>query len=1194
MITEKLNKHIIFAALSASFFVFAAGFLVIISWVFDLPVLRKGDLGFISMAPSTALCFILCAISLFVQLKNKYNKVKFISWACSILVIFIGLFTFLGIILKIDFNIDKLLFSSHIFDNSSDQSAMVLITALNFLFVGSALFFREWKQNDNIFLLLIVIPFVDSMIALAGYVFDVRYLYSLGNYYSMSIYTAISFISLSLGILFLYNGTFFARIFTSNTTGGILLRRLLPAAVFLPVIIRVFGNAGISFGIFNAVFGETLEVIANIFLFSFLIIWNADTIFRKDTKLLDAQKLNRHLASIVESSTDAIMSRDINGFITSWNKGAENLYGYKAEEIIGKSILETIPSERLKEFDTLSRIINGGENIDLLETYRVRKDGTRITVSINVSPIKGINENVIGASIIARDITERIEAEEALKASEKQYKQLFESANDAILVIDPHTEEIIDVNSKACEMYGSYKEELIGMDLKKITVDMEKGEKKIAELREKGTIKDVETRHYRKDRSIIDILYNSSIINYKGKNAILSIYRDITVRKEHEKIIRQTSEQLRLLYETSENLNKTLDLEQIYEIIHTFVSGIMDCDGLCLSSYNPKEKIATCLAGWNGNKRIDVSGFPKLELEDEGHGTQSRVIRSGKSLLINDYGQYEHTSKKVYYIDNTGNISEDSPKGNIVAKSALLLPLKIDNEVIGVLQVFSYQKDAYSESNLQLLESIALHVGSSVNNARLYEKAQIEIAERKKAELELFINEKRYRNLFESANDAILVLEPGDEIILDANQSACELYGFAKKDFLGMSMVSLSVNPELGEQKINELFEKGNVKNSNTVQRKADGTLMDIIYNASLIDYNGKKAILTVNRDDTMRKRTEEDMLKLSVAVEQSPESIIITGTGGNIEYVNKGFTDLTGYTFDEVKGKNPRFLQSGVTPAVVYEKMWNNILSGKIWLGEVLNKKKNGDLFWQSVSITPIKNPQLRVTHFLSIQEDITEKKENEEKLRNSLKEKETMLKEIHHRVKNNLQIISSLLKLQSESIKDKDALLIFKDSQRRLRAMALIHQNLYASETLSSIDFSDYVRKLVADIFSSFDISAGQIKSELIIDEVFLDIETSIPCGLIINELVSNSLKYAFNGTGNSLIRIGFAKISESGYLLSVSDNGVGMPAGFDFKSTNTLGLKLVDTLTQQLEGTLILDNSGGTKFTIEFCPPSYKKRL
>ena len=213
----------------------------------------------------------------------------------------------------------------------------------------------------------------------------------------------------------------------------------------------------------------------------------------------------------------------------------------------------------------------------------------------------------------------------------------------------------------------------------------------------------------------------------------------------------------------------------------------------------------------------------------------------------------------------------------------------------------------------------------------------------------------------------------------------------------------------------------------------------------------------------------------------------------------------------------------------------------------------------------------------------DITVRKQVENKLKASLKEKEVLLKEIHHRVKNNLQIISSLLRLQSGYIKDKQALQIFQDSQNRVRAMALIHENLYQTNDLAKIEFSEYIRKLKNNLIRCY--NSNNININANIEEVYLKIDTAIPCALIINELVSNSMKHAFLNNDEGEVYVEFITLQKGKYSLSVSDNGVGVRENIDSLKKQSLGLKLVWNLVEQLEGTIIYNSKLGASFRITF---------
>jgi len=215
----------------------------------------------------------------------------------------------------------------------------------------------------------------------------------------------------------------------------------------------------------------------------------------------------------------------------------------------------------------------------------------------------------------------------------------------------------------------------------------------------------------------------------------------------------------------------------------------------------------------------------------------------------------------------------------------------------------------------------------------------------------------------------------------------------------------------------------------------------------------------------------------------------------------------------------------------------------------------------------------------------DITELKDAQDQIRNSLVEKELLLKEINHRVKNNMQIISSMMKLQLNFIKDNNALRLSKNSLDRVKTMALVHEKLYQSEDLAQINFGNYIRSLVIYLYGSYNLKPSAIKMNINIDDIFMDINTAIPCGLIVNELVSNSMKHAFPDQKQGEIEITLKRDIEGQNYLVISDNGIGFPDDFDVEKSDTLGLQLLHTLVTQLHGKLKFDQSDKTKFIIQF---------
>ena len=347
-----------------------------------------------------------------------------------------------------------------------------------------------------------------------------------------------------------------------------------------------------------------------------------------------------------------------------------------------------------------------------------------------------------------------------------------------------------------------------------------------------------------------------------------------------------------------------------------------------------------------------------------------------------------------------------------------------------------------------------------------------------------------------------------------------------------------------------------------------------------LVEIASHLAGLAIERtqvEETLRQ-SEERFRRL---FEQSSDAIFIHTLDGRMLDVNNRACEMLGYDMNQLLTLSVKSLYPEVDRPTLREALQTIDETGSIQF-ESRFKKAHGMIINVEISSRIIDHEKGIIQ---AIVRDITERVQSEKQIQASLREKEVLLKEIHHRVKNNLQIIASLLDLQSESLTDPQYLPIFQDSQHRIRSMALIHEHLYQSEDLAQIDFAQYIQELVYSLFSSYEPSVSGITLKLDIDATFLDIDTAIPCGLILNELVSNSLKHAFPDGRSGEICIGLHLDQEKQLTLWIRDNGVGFPKGVDFRKTESLGLQLVCTLTTQLKGTITLDSSRGTAFQITF---------
>lgn len=340
----------------------------------------------------------------------------------------------------------------------------------------------------------------------------------------------------------------------------------------------------------------------------------------------------------------------------------------------------------------------------------------------------------------------------------------------------------------------------------------------------------------------------------------------------------------------------------------------------------------------------------------------------------------------------------------------------------------------------------------------------------------------------------------------------------------------------------------------------------------------------------TSRKRADEALReserKYHALVELSPVGIFYTDVEGDCTYINERWQEIAGLTLEEALGKG--WVQS-LHPDDrnrISAEWYQAVRERRPYKSEYRFLNRDGTTTWVLGQAIIERTHSEGVARYIWTITDITERKHTEEQLRESLNEKEILLREIHHRVKNNMQIISSLLMLQEELSEDEKVIEMLKDSQNRITSMALIHEKLYRSENLSKIDLKEYIDDLVSGLFQSYGISEDKVALNINAENVLLGIDSAIPCGLIINELVSNSLKHAFPGDESGEINIFIRSTDEVMIELLIGDNGIGIPKDLDFRKTESLGLRIVNVLVEnQLHGEIILNRDKGTEFKIKF---------
>ena len=295
---------------------------------------------------------------------------------------------------------------------------------------------------------------------------------------------------------------------------------------------------------------------------------------------------------------------------------------------------------------------------------------------------------------------------------------------------------------------------------------------------------------------------------------------------------------------------------------------------------------------------------------------------------------------------------------------------------------------------------------------------------------------------------------------------------------------------------------------------------------------------------------------------------------------VNDAYVKLYGYSKEEALELTTDDISA--EPEASSKTIKRSDKKGNVFIPLRRHRKKDGTEIFVEIAAGPFVWKGQRVMY--AVARDITERKRDEEQIKKSLKEKEVLLKEIHHRVKNNMAIISSLLQLQARYSKDENLNRLFRDSQSRISSMALVHEKLYKTQDVSNINLREYVEEFGRHILSTYGKKEEEISLTVSVDDINLNIDTMIPFGLILNELVTNSLKHAFEGVERPEIRISFDKHDGLATLI-YSDNGRGIPEHIDFSKSDTLGLQIVNMLALQLKGSVKLDRNDWTKFTIKF---------
>ncbi|WP_440953214.1 PAS domain S-box protein [Methanococcoides sp. FTZ1] len=466
-----------------------------------------------------------------------------------------------------------------------------------------------------------------------------------------------------------------------------------------------------------------------------------------------------------------------------------------------------------------------------------------------------------------------------------------------------------------------------------------------------------------------------------------------------------------------------------------------------------------------------------------------------------------------------------------------------------------------------------------------------DVSDREHAELLLKKEKDKLQNYLDIVGVIILAVDR-DQNVITINRKGCKMFGLPESEIIGKKWYDLGFSEEFSARG-RESFTKMMAGYRNVMEYSessivtATGDVRTIAWNTVVLrDDDSQITGLLFSGEDVTEFRNAEAALKSSeekyrVVFNASLDGITIHERNDyRLLDINDRGCELSGYSREDVLGRTAEDIMKGKALFSMEKIKWLiDTASEKGFVNaEWEARKKNGDTFWADIIATSAKiGGKDRV--IITIH-DLTERK-NAEK---ALMEIESMRKkEIHHRIKNNLQIICSLLDLCSMEFDEMPVVQAFLDSKNRVMSMSLIHEELYRSTDMESINFADYIRKLSAELVSSYSVDKD-IELELNVEDIFLSMDTAIPLGIIINELITNSLKHAFKGSSGK-ISIDLQRNDENKFILIVSDNGVGFPEELDHRKSTSLGLQLLNTLVDQIGGTIAMERSHGTSFTIIF---------
>ncbi len=867
------------------------------------------------------------------------------------------------------------------------------------------------------------------------------------------------------------------------------------------------------------------------------VVLTVSDITERECMLTEMRRLAEVRESIISNANVWLMVLDSRGRILEWNRAAEEMSGYPAAEVIGgnKVWKHLYPEKNYRKEITeqITEIIKRDNYLENLQTIIVCKNGTKKTILWNTRGLPDSNGIIRTYIAIGVDITERKRAEKALLESEERYRAFFTTSQDCVFITTADG-RWIDLNDAAVELFGyGSRDELMQVDIRDLYADPGERARHVDIIRQKGFTREFPLSLKKKDGTVISTLV-TSVIRKDKKGTIIGFQgtvRDITERKRIEEALRTSQQILRTVLDTIP--------------VRVF---------------------------WK-DRDLNYLGCNAPFAQDAGFHEPEELI--GKS----DYQMGWHEQAELYRIDDRHVIETGKPR--MLIEEPQTTP---DGRTIWLLT-----------------SKTPLHDASGRISGVL--GAYIDITERKRAEEEIRRLIERFRTVMDSIDAFVYVADMKTYELLFINKYGKDVWGEIEGKVCWQTIQSGQEGPCPFCTNDRLVDDNGNPTGVYhwEFQNTVNGRWYDC-RDSAIRWLDGRLVRIEIATDITGRKQIEEALReseqKFRDLFENSRDGIVIADIQTR-KFVdsNEMFSQMLGYRPEEIKNLGVMDIRPEDGRSHVFEVFEKMARDGLNVAENLPVWRKDGTIFYADISAYPIS--ESNKNYLVGVFRDVTERRQAEElrrhfteeleqqvrsrtkELETSLEEKVVLLREVHHRVKNNFQIILSLLSLQSRDIGDERFTRAMRESQNRIRAMAFIHETMYTSADLARIDLEPYIKYLTSQLFTLFAVRPTTISLTLDVKNIFVDINTAIPLGLIINELVSNSLMHAFPEGRKGQITISI-RDDQTGLTMTYQDNGVGFPADFDWQTTESLGFKLIHVLIDQLNGTIEKEPSEGTRFT------------